>query len=67
MLGLSPIGDWSITSCRGVDSFSSKLGMKKVARVLRICLGKKWEGVGIEILGTKNLAVDKDNKTLKRF
>ena len=37
--------------------------MEKLAGGLRICLGKKWEGVGMEIKGTKNLAVDKRDKS----
>ena len=41
--------------------------MKKLAGGLRICLGKKWEGVGMEIKGTKNLAVDKHDKSWKGF
>ena len=60
MIGALPLAGVSVV-------FQVSWKMKKVAGVLRICLGKKWEGVGIEILGTKILAVDKDNKTWKRF
>ena len=37
--------------------------MKKLSGGLRICLGKKWEGVGMESKGTKNLTVDKHDKS----
>ena len=48
MIGALPLAGVSIV-------FQVSWEMKKVAEVLRICLGKKWEGVGIEILGTKTL------------
>ena len=67
MLGLSPIGDWSITSSRGVDSFSSKLGNEKSSGGFKNLLGEEVGRGRNRNFGNKHLAVDKDNKTLKRF
>ena len=56
MIGALPLAGMSVIVQEGRE-------MKKLAGGLRICLGKEWEGVGMEIRGTKNLAVDKHDKS----
>ena len=41
--------------------------MKKVVGALRICVRKKWGGVGIKIEGIKNLVANRHHKNLKGF
>lgn len=63
---MSSIGELSITPCRAVNNFSGRQGNEKVAGVLGVCLGEKWEGVGMKIQGTKNLVVDKHKKNFEK-